>query len=153
MYVYQWFWSCCWLQCIHMKHMYWHICLISAHEVIWLCDIYVAFEGYICCWHIYGNCMVGKSCSLILTYICAVMWIIYVDYRIYVWSVADIFDQVHMPAMWNMCIPVLLGNTVDCIEVMWGYILTQLPSIFMYTNLHMWHFRGIFVVGHVATAW
>ena len=37
---------------------------ISAHEQIFVCGMYVTFEGYICCRHMYGNSKVKRSCNL-----------------------------------------------------------------------------------------
>ena len=35
--------------------------LISVHEVIGICRIFMAFEGHICCWHIYGYNILYKD--------------------------------------------------------------------------------------------
>ena len=62
-----------------MRHIYSQSCLIPAHELICICCIYVEFEGCICCWHIFGNSMVNKSCIfLLLAY--AVVWHFFIDY-------------------------------------------------------------------------
>ena len=60
-------------------------------QVIGICDVYVALEGYICCWHIYGNNMVIKSCSFLT--LCAALWDLHVDY--------SISAMVHKCAMWQ----------------------------------------------------
>ena len=42
-----------------------------SHMCIWTnCYplIYVAFEGHICCWYIYGYTMKNKSCSLVILF-------------------------------------------------------------------------------------
>ena len=65
-YVYQCLRSHCWLQWVYKRHIYWHTCLIAAHKLICLCRIYMAFEGRVWCWYIYGNNMVNKSCSFFL---------------------------------------------------------------------------------------
>ena len=62
MYAWQCFWSHFWLHWVHMKCIYWNSFWISSHELIFICGICVAFEGHICCWDIYGNSMVKRSC-------------------------------------------------------------------------------------------
>ena len=42
--------------------------------------IYMAFEGHICCWQIYGNNMIDKSCKLFYLFTCEVKVCLYVDY-------------------------------------------------------------------------
>ena len=44
-----------------MRRIYWYSCLVSAHELIYVCDIYVAFEGHICLRHIHGSTVVHKK--------------------------------------------------------------------------------------------
>ena len=76
----QWSWSHCSLHLFHMRYIYWHSCLISAHEVICICGLNVAFKGNICCWHIYAYSMINKvavPCSL---FVCAVMLGLHTDY-------------------------------------------------------------------------
>ena len=53
MYAYQCLWWHCWLHWVHVRYIYWHNCLICAHELIGICGISRAFEGYICYWYIY----------------------------------------------------------------------------------------------------
>ena len=81
MYVYKCFWLYYWLHWVHhMGYIYWHSCLICAYEVIGICDIYVAFEGYICYCHIYGYSMVNESCSMFfIRLVYAVLLVLYVD--------------------------------------------------------------------------
>ena len=40
-----------------MRHMYCHICLICAHDLIGTFCLYVAFEEHISFGHMYGNNM------------------------------------------------------------------------------------------------
>ena len=42
----------------------------------------VAFEGHICCWHIYGCSMENTSCNFVFLTLCAVMWGFCVAYNI-----------------------------------------------------------------------
>ena len=49
-----------------MKYVFGNSCLISAHEVIGICDIDMTFEVHIWCWHIYHYSMVSKGCSLLM---------------------------------------------------------------------------------------
>ena len=41
---------------------------MSVHKIIGICGISVAFEGHICCWHIYGNCMVNRVGGYLFIY-------------------------------------------------------------------------------------
>ena len=50
-------------QWVHMWLIYWYTSPINAQWVIWACDIYVAFEGFIYCWHIFYSSIVNKYCS------------------------------------------------------------------------------------------
>ena len=43
--------------------IYGHSHLICAHEIIGTCGMYMAFQGHICCWYIYGYSIVNKSFS------------------------------------------------------------------------------------------
>ena len=55
-------------------YIYWQSCLIRTHELIYIIGIYLALEGHIWCWQMYGSNMVIRSCSLlILGHMCAVM--------------------------------------------------------------------------------
>ena len=49
-----------------MMYMYKHSFLISAHEQIGTSDIYVGFEGQICCWHVHGHSMLLESWNLLI---------------------------------------------------------------------------------------
>ena len=62
-----------------MKYIYGHNFLISVHEVIGICGIYVGFEEQICCWHIYGYNMVNESCICFL-FIYKAVWGLFVGY-------------------------------------------------------------------------
>ena len=42
---------------------------------------YMEFEGYICCWHMYGCSMVNKSgCLMFFLLVCKIMQALYGDY-------------------------------------------------------------------------
>ena len=41
-------------------YIYWHTCLICAHELIGICGFYMAFGGYVSVWHIDGNSMLHQ---------------------------------------------------------------------------------------------
>ena len=43
-----------------MKYINQQSCLVSTQEQIGICDIYVAFERHICCWHIYAHSIINK---------------------------------------------------------------------------------------------
>ena len=45
-------------------------------------------------------------------------------------NVAGIFDQGHMPVMWNICIPVLQVTLLIAVHSYEVYILTQLCPIY-----------------------
>ena len=48
---------------------------VSGHIVDcieFICSIYVAFEGNTCCWQIFDNSMVNRSCNFFILVICAV---------------------------------------------------------------------------------
>ena len=61
-----------------MRQMYEYCCLLGAHELICMCGIYVAFEGHICFWQIYGNSMVNmKLRFVIFLHIYELMWGLY----------------------------------------------------------------------------
>ena len=65
---------------------------------------HVAFEGNICCWHIFCNSLVNNSCSLLnFGKICALMWGLYVDYSSS--GVGDIF------AMWQAYYVLSIGES------------------------------------------
>ena len=53
---------------------------INAHWVIWAYAILVAFEGYICWWHIFCKSMVNECSSLFVMDVCSNAGL-YVDYR------------------------------------------------------------------------
>ena len=123
MYIYQCSWLHCWLQWVFIKYIYWHSCLISAHKVISMCDMYVAFEGHIFYWHMYGYSMVNKSCSLLgfLT-LGVVIWSLYVDtlfkwWDIYVWCCRHICSGAYANSVKCMCIS-LPGHFV-CTKFIW----------------------------------
>ena len=87
-----------------MRFIYWHICLISTCELIGICDMQMAFEGHICCWHICDSSIVNKSCSVFFVLlICAVMWGLCIDYSNsaveHMYSVVCIFVQGNMTIM------------------------------------------------------
>ena len=76
-------WSHYWLQWVHVRFIYLEHYLISVHEVVDICGIYLTFEGHVCWWHIYGNSMVIKSCNLLYFWLeHVVIWDLYVDYSI-----------------------------------------------------------------------
>ena len=79
--------------------IYIYSCLLSEHELIAICGIYMAFEGYICGWHIYSNNIVINSYNFLLA--CSVIWGPYVDCSSnaggHVCDVTGIFVQRHMP--------------------------------------------------------
>ena len=104
------------------------ICLISTHDAIGICGIYVTFEGHVCCWHIYGNSMVNKSllfCFVLL--VCAVMWGLYVDYSISTWE--QICTVLHACLLWAYASNVkcmytsVCAHIVDCLWVDKAHIL------------------------------
>ena len=49
-----------------MGYIYQHRCLISVHEIVGICGIYMVFEEHISYCHIYGYSMVNNSCSLFI---------------------------------------------------------------------------------------
>ena len=58
-----------------------HSCLISAHEEVGICSVYVAFEGHICCWYIYSYSMINKvAVHGFVSHICAIMCSLHIDY-------------------------------------------------------------------------
>ena len=115
---------------LHMNllHM-WHI------SAIW---------GHICCWHIYDNSMVKRSCSLLLffTYMCS----LYADYGSsavgHTYVVTGIHVYSHIPIMWNILIAVLmviLLITLSPCEVLYW----QLCHMCTWTSLCLWCICGI----------
>ena len=54
-----------WLHWLLMWQMYWHTSPIDACWIVFTCGICVALEGDICCWHMYSNNLVNKSCNFL----------------------------------------------------------------------------------------
>ena len=52
--IYQCSWSQCWLQWVHMRHMFWYSCLISTHKLIGICSLYLTFEWDFTFWQYMG---------------------------------------------------------------------------------------------------
>ena len=88
--------------------IYTDIVVIYSHKVIGICGIYMAFEGHICCRHIYGYEMLNKvvvCCYFLL--VCAVMWGLHVHYMIFAVGCDRYICLIHMPVMWKVCIQCL----------------------------------------------
>ena len=78
---------------VDMWYLYWYTTLIDACQVICACCLHMATQGHICYWHIYGNSMVNKSCSLLFLLMCAIMFGHHVNYS------SNAFGHIH--AMWQ----------------------------------------------------
>ena len=57
-----------------MRYIYTDSFLVSVHELIFMCGVYVAFEGNTYCWHMYGSSMVDRG------FIVTCMSCLYADY-------------------------------------------------------------------------
>ena len=79
----------------------------------------------------------------------AVMLGVSVDYSTHavghMCNVTNIFIHGNMPIMWSICIPVHLARLLIALYSYELYIHSCLMCA--WNNLHMWHLRGIFVVG------
>ena len=97
----------------------------------------MAFEGNTCCWHIYGNSMVNRSCSLIFTYICS----LYVDYSISVEGQVCALLQVYCSGSYpnNSCLSTYIYSYIVCIKHthIHTYIHTDRQT-FMHTPIYVW---------------
>ena len=108
-----------------------HSSLTFVHEVIGTSGISMAFEGHICCWHLYGYSMVNKvRVCWFFTFICCNVGStcsLHYWYRvIYTWNVAGTFDKGHMPIIWIVSIPVFVVTLLMALNLYEVYILTQL---------------------------
>ena len=99
---------------IHMRYIYWHICLMCVHELIAICSISVAFEGNIC-WHIYDYSMENKVAVwffVLFWLVCPVMQGLHVDYiirshdqKVLLYLISIIVD------LWNAVIPLMTPSS------------------------------------------
>ena len=108
------FCSHCRLHWVHMRHKYWHSCIICAHEPIGTCDLYVVFEGHISFWHMHGNSMY----SVIWYWWCIsdsiafhlLRWL----FRGITWLLCQCWHQWHVPIT-----EVLVACHVDVSHMIW----------------------------------
>ena len=100
----------------HVWQVYQHTSPISAHWVIWAYGIFLAFEQFTYCQHIFCSSRVNKYFAVywFLMDMCnnvgSIRRLHYKCSWTNVCSVAGLYFQGHMPVMWNMCILVLLGT-------------------------------------------
>ena len=140
MYVYQCFWSQCWLWWVHLRcrYKYEHSCLISAYELVWICCICgahfmlapVAEAWYIkiaACFSLYVYTVIG-----ICRWTTAAMQLdLFMQCSRYIcsWAYANNMNCI--------CAP---DHILICCEYIWDLdVLTQLSNIYTWTNMYMWH--------------
>ena len=134
MYVYQSFWSHCWLQAVDMRYIYWNSCLISAHILIGIVEL----QGNICCWHLYGSSMIKKTCCLLFFYLYVKYCLVYMQTKvagqlnIYVQYSRHIFSQ---PCGNNVkCMYTSAScHIVHCMAFIWG-VCTEIVVSYMHVK-------------------
>ena len=87
-----------------MTHIYWHGFLMSAHEVIGIFAIYVAFGGkFVCGINIEIAWKLKLQCVVLFGLVCPLMWDLYRPQQYYsgtyICDVGGIFVQGHMLIM------------------------------------------------------
>ena len=89
-------------------------------------------------------------------WMCATMWVLYVDYSRSVVGhmcyVAEVFVQGNMQVMWNVCVPVFQSHY--WFQSSYKYIHWHSCLICTWSNWHMWHIYdiwGAYLLAHIGS--
>ena len=135
-----------------MWHIYWHDSPSNIHQEILAYDLYMAFEGHICCWHIFYSSMVNQ-CFIWLNFSGCVQECGFCRYTI-VELQLDIYQQCgklicsrayvsNVKCMYGR-VP---GYIFDCNEFIWGICTVIVVLICPWSNWHMWIYMAF--EGHI----